>query len=200
MKKAYFCIDGFSFKRINDFYKYEHKRHSRLSIAAMETYLRYEIERRLGWKSDFENLMIEKHFYHQRENPQKDSDFERSLLDSGYTIHYLSENIFAEWIIARELRKFDMFVLLSTQRQYANIFRQTKICRINSMLIGWESHCKNSAGGSSHWKTDRRLIENAGNYCPLDRILNKSNSKKLPLVEIMFEQFSPKYPSMLQYG
>jgi hypothetical protein len=200
MKKAYFCIDGFSFKRINDFYKYEHKRRSRINIAAVETYLRYEIERRLEWKSDYEHLAIEKHFYQPREKLQRDSDFERNLISSGYTIHCASENIFAEWIIARALRTFDIFVLLSTQGQYANIFRQTKMCRIPSMLIGWESHCKNSAGGDSQWKTDKRLIENASSYCPLERILNQPVRKKLPLVEIMFEKFFPRYPSAPQCG
>jgi hypothetical protein len=160
----------------------------------METYLRYEIERRFGWKSDFEHLTVEKHFYQPKENLQRDSDFERNLVGSGYAIHCSSGNIFAEWTVARTLRRFDIFVLLSTQGQHANIFRQTKICRIPSMLIGWESRCKNSAGINSLWKTDKRLIENASNYCPLEKILNQSNSKKQPLVEIMFEQFFPKYP------
>jgi hypothetical protein len=200
MRRAYFCIDGFSFKRINDFYKYEHKRHSRLNVAAMETYLRYEIERRFEWKSDFGNLMVEKHFYHPDRNQQRDSEFEKNLIISGYNIHYANENIFAEWVIARELRKFDIFILLSTQKKYADIFRQTKICRIPSMLIGWESRCKNSAGRDSKWKTDQHLIENASCYCPLDRILNQSNSKKMPLVEIMFETFFPRYLSAPRCG
>jgi len=223
VKKAYFCIDGFSFKRINDFYRYEHKRRSRLSIAAMETYLRYEIERRFEWKSDFEHLTIEKHFYHPSENPERffyKSDvkeailkFERNLTDQGYAVHYAqaanilnpkpNDGIFADWVIARELGKFDIFILLSTQGQYVNILRQTKLCEIKSMLIGWDSTCRNSSGETSRWKTDKILVGYASAYCPLERMLNLPNGKH-PLVEIMFEKFFspgfrqpesfPKYP------
>jgi len=229
MKKAYFCIDGFSFKRINDFYKYEHKRRSRLNIAAMETYLRYEIERRFEWKSDLENLEIEKHFYHPNENPLRDfyggevkeliRKFEKSLVEFGYAVHYAkcgnvlspkpNENIFSDWMIASELRKYDIFALLSTQGQYASILRQTRLCEIPSILIGWDSVCRNSAGESSLWKTDKTLIGYANAFCPLDKTLNQSGSKH-PFVDIMFEKFfssgfrpfasSPRYPLSQQCG
>jgi hypothetical protein len=187
----------------------------------MEAYLRYEIERRLEWKSDFEHLKIEKHFYHPGENPQRafcKSDvkeaalkFEQNLIGSGYAVHYAqtanmakprpNEGMFADWAIANELRKFDVFVLFSTQGQYANILRQAKQCKIHSMLIGWNSSCRNSAGENSHWKTDKALIKYANVYCPLERMLNLPD-KKHPLADIMFEKSSslqqpgacPRYP------
>jgi len=214
MKKAYFCIDGFSFKRINDFYKYEHKRHSRLSIAAMETYLRFEITRRLDWNCSPENLDIEKHFYHPSESPQRSFykndvkdvmlKFEGKLIDSGYIVHYAqranalkpkpNKNIFTDWIIARTLKKYDIFILLTTQGQYASIFKQ---CKMKNILIGWESPCKNSIGEDSHWKTDRDLIKHANIYCPLEKMLNRS---ECPFADAMFERFYPNYPSSLRYG
>jgi len=221
MKKAYFCIDGFSFKRVSDFYKQEHYRHSRLSVAAMEAYLRYEIERRLEWKSDFEHLKVEKHFYQPSENPHRASyksdvreailRFEKNITLSGYAIHYAqaadmakpkpNEGMFADWVVANELRKFDIFVLFTTQGQYASILQQAKQCNIQSMLIGWSSSCKNSAGEASRWKTDRALIKYATVYCPLDRVLNLPD-RKHPLADIMFEKASslrqpgsyPRYP------
>jgi hypothetical protein len=217
MKKAYFCIDGFSFKRINDFYRYEHKRHSRLSIAAMETYLRYEITRRLDWSCDQEKLDIEKHFYHPSENPQKTFyrndvkerilKFERKLIECGYNVHYSqktnalkpkpNKNIFTDWVIAKALRKYDIFILLTTQGQYASIFRQAKRCKIESLLIGWDSPCKNSGGRDSKWKTDKNLIGYASTYCPLEKTLNRS---ECIFADIMFEKFCPSYPSNLLYG
>jgi hypothetical protein len=190
-------------------------------VAAIEAYLRYEIKRRFEWESDFEHLTIEKHFYHPNESPQRffaKSDvrtailkFERNLIDSGYAVHYAqtvnmakpkpNEGMLADWIIANELRKFDIFILLSTQGQYANILRQTKQCKIPSMLIGWDSFCRNSTGENSHWKTDRILIKYANVYCPLEKMLNLPNEKH-PLVDIMFEKFFsfrkpvayPRYP------
>jgi len=212
VKKAYFCIDGFSFKRVSDFYKREHDRRSRLSVAAMEAYLRYELERRLEWQSDFERLKIEKHFYQPGENPQrifgksynKDSllKFERNLTDFGYSVHYAkaaaskpkpNEGIFADWVIASELKKYDIFVLFSTQGQYANLLRQTKQSKIPSMLIGWSSPCRTSTGETSYWKTDKSLIRYASIYCPLERMLNLP-SEKHPLVDAMFVASCPKYP------
>jgi len=213
VKKVYFCIDGFSFKRISDFYRYEHNRRSRLSIAAMEIYLRYEIQRKFEWKSDFENMTIEKHFYHPSENPQRafyKSDvkeailkFERNLTDSGYAVHYAqtanmlnpkpNKSIFMDWVIASGFKKFDIFVLLSTQGQYANILRQTKQCKINSMLIGWESVCRNSSGENSRWKTDKTLAGYANVYCPLEKTLDLP-SGAYPLAEVMFERIFPRSP------
>jgi len=222
MRKAYFCIDGFTFKRISDFYKYEHKRHSRLSIAAMETFLRYEIERRFGWKSDPEHLEIEKHFYHPNENPEtacyrlevEDAllRFEKALTDFGYNIHYArygrgntinpkpNENIYSDWLIAKQLRKYNAFALFSTQGQYLHLLRQTKRCEIPIVLIGWDGACINSSGQPSVWKTDKDLIGCANAYCPLERILNLPDSKH-PFVDIMFERLScPRYPLSQRYG
>jgi hypothetical protein len=208
MKKAYFCIDGFSFKRINDFYKYEHKRRSRLNIAALESYLRYEIARRFDFPSDSESISFEKHFYHPSQNPRsgfyKNSindaifKFESSLLSANYAVHYSqrasilepkpNENLFTDLVVATQLKKIDIFILLSTQGQHVNILRQMKHCHIPSILIGWNASCKNSSGEDSRWKTDRVLCEFASTYCPLERILNMPDGEH-PLVDIMFERF-----------
>jgi len=205
MKKAYFCIDGFSFRRINDFYRYEHRIRSRLNIAAIETYLRFEITRRLDWNCGTEELDIEKHFYHPGESSQR--TFEQKLIDCGYKVHYSrranalepkpNNNIFTDWLIARALRKYDIFILLTTQGQYRNIFRHAKKCKTQSLLIGWDSPCKNSTGIDSRWKTDKKLIGYAGVYCPLEKTLNQSESV---FASVMFEKFCPKYPSNLLYG
>jgi len=205
MKKAYFCIDGFSFKRISDFYKYEHKIHSRLNIAAVETYLRFEITRRLDWNCNIEALDIEKHFYHTSESSQR--AFEKKLIECGYKVHYSkranilepkpNKNIFADWTIARAFRKYDIFILLTTQGQYANILKQAKRCKIQSLLIGWDSPCRNSTGRDSHWKTDKKLIGYANIYCPLEKTLNQRESV---FADVMFEKFCPSYPLNLLYG
>jgi hypothetical protein len=187
----------------------------------MEAYLRYEIERRLEWESDFEHLKIEKHFYHPSENPQRafyKSDvkeailkFEKSLTSSGYAVHYAqmanmakpkpNECMFTDWVVANELRRFDVFALFSTQGQYANILQQTKQCKITSILIGWNSSCRNSTSEYSRWKTDKALIKYANVYCPLERMLNLPKDKH-PLADVMFENIlnlqrpgaCPRYP------
>jgi hypothetical protein len=214
MKKAYFCIDGFSFKRISDFYRYEHKKHSRLCLSAIETYLRYEIANWFEWNCGSEELYIEKHFYHPSENPQKAFyrndvkeailKFERSLTSSGYNVHYAqkanaqkpepNKNIFIDWVIASALRKYDIFILLTTQGQYASILKLTKRSNVKSILLGWDSFCKNSAGNDSLWKTDKALIKYANIYCPLERMLSQANYRH-SFADIMFEKFYPSYLS-----
>ncbi|MCL2208113.1 MAG: hypothetical protein FWB90_08505 [Fibromonadales bacterium] len=220
MRKAYFCIDGFTFKRISDFYKYEHKRRSRLSVAAMETFLRYEIERRFEWKSGIDHLEVEKHFYLPYDNPRRIRyrmevekailKFERALEDSGYDTHYArygnnftikpNENIYAEWLIAKQIRKYDVFAIFTTQGQYLRLLQQTMLCEVPTILIGWDGACVNSSGEASFWKTDKALIGNASTYCPLERILNLPNAGH-PFTDIMFERIScPKYPLNQRYG
>ncbi|MCL2100652.1 MAG: hypothetical protein FWH22_02925 [Fibromonadales bacterium] len=225
MKKAYFCIDGFSFKRINDFYRYEHRRRSRLNIASMETYLRYEIQSRFEWESDSGNLEIEKHYYYPSESPLKGfyrSDvknailnFEKNLMELGYIVHYArqgdinpkpNENLFSDWVVANELRKYDVFVLLSTQGQHAGILRQARLCNVPSILIGWESACRNSFGERSRWKTDKTLVGYANAYCALEKTLNRPRRKN-PFTDIMFENFNfcipasrVQYPQASSYG
>jgi hypothetical protein len=198
MKKVYFCIDGFSFKRISDFYRYEHKRHSRLNVAAIETYLRYEIERRLEWEGSFEHLIIEKHFYHSGKKSDNTLNFEKNLINAGYIVHYADLNIFANRL-AHEAKKFSLFVLLSTQRQCAKILRKVRRNNISSILIGWDAFCTNSTGHCSQWKTDKVLIRSANIYCPLEKMLNQPSDQN-PLVEIMFEKFYSTCLLNLQYG
>ncbi|MDR2579826.1 MAG: hypothetical protein LBC85_02390 [Fibromonadaceae bacterium] len=228
MKKAHFYVDGFSFKRINDYYRYEHKRRSRLNIAAFETYLRYEIARKLGISSDSESLSFEKHFYYPSPNPRtcfyKSSvtdtilNFENCLAEAGYIVHYSrkistleprpNENLFADSLVATQLKKIDLFILLSTQGQHANILQQMRHCKIPNILVGWEAICRNSRGAFSKWKTDRILCGFANAYSPLERILDLPSGKH-PLTETMFENFfslyrppafSPSYPLNLRCG
>jgi hypothetical protein len=96
-----------------------------------------------------------------------------------------NKDILTDWLVASALRRYDVFVLLTTQGQYANIFKQTK----PSVLIGWDSVCKNSAGMDSNWKTDKISIGHASVYCPLEKVLNN----KHPLANIMFEKFYSKF-------
>ncbi|MDR0517969.1 MAG: NYN domain-containing protein [Fibromonadaceae bacterium] len=228
MKKAYFCIDGFSFKRINDYYRYEHKRRSRLNLAVFESYLRYEIARKLDFPSDCENLIFEKHFYHPSRSPRKrlyQNDtkesilkFEENLARANYSVHYSqkapifgampNEKLLADTMLAVQLRKIDIFILLSTQGQHANALRQMKNCQIPTILLGWNASCKNSSGEDRLWKTDRILYESASAYCPLEKMLDLPKGKD-PFTDIMFEkffnfccqpEFSPKYPLNLRCG
>jgi len=205
MIKAYFCIDGFSFKRINDFYKYEHRRHSRLNLSAFESYLRYEMKRRMGISSDVSNLVFEKHFYHPNQDPRQcpyKSDigdailkFESNVVNSNYVMHYAqnsstlnpkpNENLFMDSVVAAKQNRVDIFILLSTQGQYACILKQMKNCGIPSVLVCWNSICKNSYGNSSFWRTDSALRNSANVCCPLEKILNLPNGKH-PIVESMF--------------
>jgi hypothetical protein len=176
------------------------------------------MERRLEIRSDSANLSIEKHFYYPSQNPhsyfyRKDVrdailKFEINLLAAGYTVHYSqnapnigskpNDKIFMDSLLAMR-KNIDLFVLLSTQGEHASILRRFKNSCIKSILIGWNATCTNSYGESRCWKTDAYLINNANIYCPLDRVLNKPNGKH-PLVEIMFERSSPRYPSDLQCG
>ena len=228
MKKAFFCIDGFSFKRINDYYRYEHQRRSRLNVAALESYLRYEIANCLNIPSDSQSLSFEKHFYHPSRSPHSFDykgdfcknmlKFEENLKKANYKIHYSqktaaigfrpNETLFADSMLAMQLKKFDIFILLSTQGQHAKILQQINASQVPSILLGWNAVCKNSSGMDSKWKTDKLLRKNASVYCQLEKTLNLPKGKN-PLADNMFEnffshycqpEFSPRYPSGQRCG
>jgi hypothetical protein len=212
MKKAFFCIDGFSFKRMNDYYRYEHQRRSRLNVAALEGYLRYEIASRLNLPSDSKNLVFEKRYYHPSRSPHLFSykgdickailKFESNLEKANYAVHYSekaaalgsrpNEMLFADSMLAMQLKQFDIFVLLSTQGQHANILQRIKACQIPSVLVGWNAICKNSSGEDSQWKTDKMLRKYASIYCKLEETLNMPKGK-LPFADTMFEKFFSHY-------
>lgn len=207
MKKAYFCIDGFSFKRMSSFYKHEHNRHSRLNIAAMESYLRYEIKRRLECDSSAENLEIEKHFYYPN-GPKKDACYTNAELSNcGYAIHQGQNsttsapncNILPDWQAAKTVKNYDIFAIFTTQGQYVSLLRQTRQFEIPSILIGWDSICRNSNGERRRWQTDKALIDYASVYCPMEKVLNRPD-KRIFFSDAMFEKSLPSYPLNLQCG
>jgi hypothetical protein len=181
-------------------------------VAALESYLRYEIERSLNFPCDSKNLAFEKHFYHPSRSPHMypykgDAckailKFENNLKKANYTIHYSqkavaigvmpNEALFADSMLAMQLNKFDIFILLSTQGQHANILQRIKACQIPSVLLGWNAVCKNSSGTDSKWKTDKVLCKHASIYCQLEKTLNLPKGE-LPLADTMFEKFFSYY-------
>jgi hypothetical protein len=181
-------------------------------MAALENYLRYEIANNLNLPSDSKSLAFEKHYYHPSRSPRSHSykgdvckailKFENNLEKANYTIHYSekvaasgvrpNETLFADSMLAMQLKKFDIFVLLSTQGQHANVLQQMKANQIPSVLVGWNAICKNSSGTDSQWKTDKLLCKYASAYSQLEKTLDLPIGEH-PFADTMFEKFFSHY-------
>lgn len=206
MKTAMFCVDGFTFRRINDYYRDEHLRRGRLQPQGLKTWVRHEIARHLGWTVSKDQLSLDCHFYHPYEDPRVrpasaqnvvgSLRFEETLQTAGFVLHYTAEDsvrrlrpnmdLCDDALLAAVYGQVDVLVLLSTQGQYATLPARLRDLGVPTLLIGWEGTCSTRAGDKVPWRTDRLLRRNATAYTGLEMTVGSAQRTDDPLVEQLF--------------
>jgi len=206
MKTAMFCVDGFTFRRINDFYRDEHPRQGRLQPQGLKAWVRHEIARHLAWPASKDQLSLDCHFYHPYEDPRVRSAsapnvvgslrFEETLQAAGFTLHYTAEesvrrlrpnmDLGEDVLLAAVYGHVDLLVLLSTQGQYATVPVRLRDLGVSTLLIGWEGTCSTRAGDKVPWRTDRLLRRNATAYTGFEMVVGSAKRTDDPMVEQLF--------------
>lgn len=206
MKTVMFCVDGFTFRRINDYYRDEHPRQGRLQPHGLKAWVRREIARHLGWAVSTDQLSLDCHFYHPYEDPRVrpasaqnvvgSLRFEETLQTAGFALHYTAEesvrrlrpnmDLPDDVLLAAVYAQVDALVLMSTQGQYADLPVRLRDLGVPTLLIGWEGTCSTRAGDSVPWRTDRLLRRNATAYTGLETGVGIAKRTDDPLVEQLF--------------
>ena len=193
MKKSplrlFFFVDGYTLKKVNEFYRFHHPYHSRIDFRSLKNWARHEALRVFAPGSTY--AVMDCHYYHPYKDPHMYggtwgfSCFERELRFAGYQIHYCDQvgpegvrpnmALLEDALLFASYRKMDAVVLLSTQGQYAPLPDRLRMMGLPMLLLGWQfSYSKENR--LVRWKTDPYLQELATFYVAMDRVAERGIS------------------------
>ncbi|MDR0721706.1 MAG: NYN domain-containing protein [Treponema sp.] len=173
--------DGYYFYKVSNYYKYEHKRKSRISISGLHEFIRVEIASIMDIDDLRHCQIIDAHYFRGRssardmgEKVQSERIFEDILMRENIVTHYLplrygENNIWQEkgidvWLAleAYELaiyKRFDILVLVAGDGDYVPLVRKLNTLGTRVMLICWEYSYYNENGALAETKTSRQLLD-----------------------------------------
>ncbi|MDR1618442.1 MAG: NYN domain-containing protein [Treponema sp.] len=173
--------DGYYFYKVSNYYKYEHTRKSRISIAGLHDFIRHETASLLKIEDIRLCQIIDAHYFKGRssakelgEKVQSERIFEDILMRENIVTHYLplrygENNTWQEkgidvWLAleAYELtiyKRFDVLVLVAGDGDYVPLIRKLNTLGTRVMLISWDYSYYNENGVMSETRTSRQLLE-----------------------------------------
>lgn len=179
-----FFIDGFTLKRVNEYYRYYHPYRSRIDFKGLKGWVRAEAVHVFRPRG---NVSMEAHYYHPYKDPKARGwhtsgilRFEQQIAEAGMQVHY-SENyldnqlnpnmaLVDDAVVFSCYHKINAIVLLSTQGQYAILPQRVSRYKIPVLLLGWDfSYQKNNE--LVNWKTDNALKDRASYYVAMEKVV-----------------------------
>ncbi|MDR2632580.1 MAG: NYN domain-containing protein [Treponema sp.] len=174
--------DGYYFYKVSNYYKYGHKRKSRISISGLHDFIRNEIASIMGIADLRHCQIIDAHYFRGRssardmgEKVQSERVFEDILMRENIVTHYLplryagENNTWQEkgidvWLAleAYELaiyKRFDILVLVAGDGDYVPLVRKLNTLGTRVMLICWDYSYYNENGALAETKTSRPLLD-----------------------------------------
>ncbi|MDR3115697.1 MAG: NYN domain-containing protein, partial [Treponema sp.] len=173
--------DGYYFYKVSNYYKYEHKRKSRISISGLHDFIRNEIASIMHIDDLRHCQIIDAHYFRGRssakdmgEKVQSERIFEDILMRENIVTHYLplrygENNVWQEkgidvWLAleAYELaiyKRFDVLVLVAGDGDYVPLVRKLNTLGTRVMLICWDYSYYNENGALAETKTSRQLLD-----------------------------------------
>ena len=181
--RVFFLVDGYTLKKVNDYYKFHHPFRTKLDFRAVKNWARQEALR--VFDPTLRYAEMECHYYHPYKDPHTYcsthgiSCFERELRFAGFQIHYCEQvglegvkpnmSLMEDAITFATYSNMDVLVLLSSQRQFAPLPDRLGAFGVKTLLLGWNfSYVKDDR--HVVWKTDQALQEHSTFYVAMDRV------------------------------
>ncbi len=181
-----FFLDGYTLKKVNEYYSKHHRYHARLDFRALKDWVRDYTTKLFG--KDGCIVEIEAHYYHPYVRFE-DTDlsvidtgmgrFEKQLMLAGIEMHYnLPEEmgkmgpnmqLVEDAYLCAFYHKIDVLVLLSTQGQYSSLPERIRKERIPVLLLGW-NFMYEKENSTVYWRTDASLREMCGYYVAMEKV------------------------------
>ena len=184
-----FFLDGYTLKKVNEYYSKYHRFHARLDFRELKQWVRDYVAK-LFHKEGIP-VELESHYYHPyarftdvAEAPEdgKLDRFEKQLVRAGFEFHYnLPEKVAGmgpnmllveDAYLYAYYRKIDVLVLLSTQGQYSTLPERLKREGVPTLLMGW-NFMYEKEDSTVYWRTDSCLRELCGYYVAMDQVAEK---------------------------
>lgn len=179
-----FFVDGFTLKKVNEYYRYYHPYRSRIDFRGLKNWAKFEALQVFKPKK---NVSWESHYYHPYQDPKKRAwhspgimRFEQQILDAGMQVHYCENyrdgftmpnmSLMEDAVVFSTYHRVNAVVLLTTQGQFSALPERVKAYNVPVLLLGWNfSYPKDSQW--VYWKTDVRLRENSAYYIAMERVV-----------------------------
>ncbi len=179
-----FFIDGFTLKRVNEYYRYYHPYRSRLNFKGLKSWVRAEAAQVFRPRG---RVSMEAHYYHPYKDPKARGwhtsgilRFEQQIAEAGIQVHYSESYIDSQYnpnmallddaVVFSCYRKLDAIVLLSTQGQYSSLPERVAPYNVPVLLLGWNfSYLKNDSLVT--WRTDTALKDRSSYYVAMDKVV-----------------------------
>lgn len=189
-----FFLDGYTLKKVNEYYLKYHKFHSRLDFRELKGWVRDYVMRLFGREGGI--VELESHYYHPYERsfdvaePTEENGLDRlekQLMLAGFEVHYnasadakkLGPNmqLVEDAYLYAYYRKIDVLVLLSTQGQYSSLPERLKRVGVPMLLLGWNFDYERG-NTKVFWRTDSCLRELSGYYVAMEEVAEKYPPKR----------------------
>ena len=183
-----FFLDGYTLKKVNEYYKVHHRFHSRLDFRGLKFWVQQQALHYFdcGLRRDLE---LESHYYHPFTNPHIHKHdgairFEHELESAGYHVHFNrvvpsddrvtpNMSLMEDALLFATYRKLDGVVLLSTQGQFAPLPDRLRMMGVPTLLLGWDLEYP-KAKMMVHWKTDACLRETCAHYVAMEKVVDRN--------------------------
>jgi hypothetical protein len=188
-----FFLDGYTLKKVNDYYRNFHRFHSTLDFKSLRVWVEMQAIRYFEGEH-FRELEMESHYYHPYANPHQNAveregtlRLEQQLISAGYTVHFNKRRIrdgigpnlslMEDALLFAMYRKMDAIILLSTQGEYAPLPDRLRLMGIPMLLLGWNFIYPKSKY-NVHWKTDSYLRRTCAHYVAMEKVVDKGCCEK----------------------
>lgn len=181
-----FFLDGYTLKKVNEYYLKYHKYHARLDFKALKGWVRDYAMRLLGREGC--PVEVEAHYYHPYVRCVDRSEtafgdgldrFEKQLTLAGIDVHYNSPKdvdkmgpnmqLVEDASLYAYYHKIDVIVLLSTQGQYSTLPERLKKEGVPMLLLGWNFMYEKD-NTTIYWRTDPGLRELSSYYVAMEEV------------------------------
>ena len=185
-----FFLDGFTLKKVNDYYMLHHRFHSKLDFRSLKVWVGQQ-SLKFFEDGNYRDLELEAHYDHPFKTPHILPQFhegtirlEFELQSAGYCVHFNRSSpkdgeigpnmsLMEDALLFAMYHKIDAIVLFSTQGQFAPLPDRLRLLGIPTLLLGWDfSYPK--AKRVVRWKTDPYLRDNCAHYVAMEKIVDQN--------------------------
>ena len=181
-----FFVDGFTLKKVNEYYRFFHPYHTRLDFRGLRSWARHEALKLFSPKSSF--CTRECHYYHPYKRPGDYASacglkgLERELHHGGFNVHYAESvgndrftpnlGLIDDALMFAAFGRMGVAVLFSTQGQFSIFPERLRAVGVKTLVLGW-NFAYPKADRWVNWQTDSGLRESCDYYVAMEHIANK---------------------------
>lgn len=202
-----FFLDGFTMKKVNEYYRHYHDIHSHLDFRGLKTWVQREVLRQFEGGT-YRTVQMESHYYHPFRNPhifgrhlEGTFKLEHQLQEAGFQVHYSSHEqetgmhgpnmgLMEDALLLASYSKIDAAVLFSTQGEFAPLPDRLRAMGVPTMLLGWD-FIYPKAERTVRWKTDSCLRDTCARYIAMEKVVEENRKKDIRPKGWLFQKFHP---------